>query len=431
MKKFWQFKNAATPGVVELLLYGEIKSEKSWIEELFGSSGIYAEEFVRDLQAMGDVSQITCRINSPGGDIFAAVAIYTQLKTHSARVVCIVDGIAASAATFILMAANEIQMPNGAMVMIHDPLAGLMGMYKADDLMKTAGTLNAIKESIVSIYAERTKTSKAKLLQMMSDETWMTADEAIEDGFCDKKIEGEVQIQMKGKVALVNNIEHDVSGFKNLNALEHAGNILDAIATANVGGGIAAQFVALAKKAQTQEDDPDGDGDGDGQDPDGDGDGAEGKKSKNKAKGTKDEIDDDAADEDENDEAKDKKANLAISKLANKYPKLVNRIVAMAKTEERQRIQEIDAISNRIDPALTAKAKYTDCTTAKDLAFEQMQASATKGNNYLAAFITSTQESGAKNVGAVPSPFSDAQPEQVRASIGESIANIANKIVRR
>ena len=92
MKKFWSFKNL-TPGVAELLLYGEIQSERSWFD--FGGGGIFADEFVRDLNSLGAVNQITCRINSGGGDIFAAVAIYTQLKMHAAKIVCVnvCDGI--------------------------------------------------------------------------------------------------------------------------------------------------------------------------------------------------------------------------------------------------------------------------------------------------------------------------------------------------
>lgn len=433
MKKFWQFKNTATPGAIELLLYGEIKSEKSWWEDLFGSSGIYANEFIKDLQEMGNVSQITCRINSPGGDIFAAIAIYTQLKTHSAKVIAIIDGIAASAATFPLMAADEIQMCNGAMVMIHDPLAGLTGMYKADELTKHAETLTTIKESIVSIYAERTKTSKAKLLQMMSEETWMGADDALKNGFCDKKIEGEIKVEMKGKVAFVNGIDHDVSSFKNLSPLEHADIIATAITSSNAGGGLMADFVALTNKKTDNE----GNETCDCGKEDCEVCGKKNTKPKNKVKVEQEEIDDDDADGDEAEDKdkKDKKANKAVQNLIAKYPKLTNLIVRNAKIEERQRIQEIDTIANKVSPALLNKAKYTDLTTAKELAFEQMQTasanSAAKASNYMAAFTADTQASGVKTVGSDPNGFVDVQPEQERVNIGTVIAAAANKILGR
>ena len=209
-KKFWEFKNMAA-GCAELLLYGEIQSERSWLDN---DGGIFADEFVQELTALGSVNQITCRINSVGGDIFAAVAIYTQLKTNPAKVVCIIDGLSASAATLIMMAADEIKMPTGSMLMIHDPLTTLCGMYQADELSKQVETLNTIKDSIVEIYAERTGVSKSKIDALMADTTWMTADDAISLGFADTKIDEQIDAQMKGKVLIMNKIKHDLSGLE-------------------------------------------------------------------------------------------------------------------------------------------------------------------------------------------------------------------------
>ncbi len=211
-KKFWKFVNMADNNQAELQLYGEIMSERCWLDEDCG--GIYADEFVQDLQALGNVSQITCRINSAGGDIFAAIAIYTQLKTHPARVVAIIDGLAASAATLIVMAADEIQMPIGAMQMIHDPMTCLCGIYNAEDLEKIGETLDTIKESIVSVYADRTGLGTSKVESLMSAETWMDVDEAIKLGFCDTKLGTAIQAEMKGHLFIINNVKHDLSKFK-------------------------------------------------------------------------------------------------------------------------------------------------------------------------------------------------------------------------
>ncbi len=212
--KFWQIRMSADTNTAELLLYGEIASERSWLDD--SDSGIYADEFVQDLQALGNVSQITCRINSIGGDIFAAIAIYTQLKTHAARIVCIIDGLAASAATLIVMAGDEIQMPIGAMQMIHDPLTCLCGIYNAEDLEKIGETLDTIKESIVAIYADRTGQSENKISALMSEEAWLTTDEAVKLGFCDTILLAAVQVEMRGKVLYMNNVKHDLSKFKNV-----------------------------------------------------------------------------------------------------------------------------------------------------------------------------------------------------------------------
>jgi ATP-dependent protease ClpP protease subunit len=210
-KKFWQFRMAAADNTAELILYGDIQSERSWLDD--SDSGVYADEFVQDMKDLGNVSQITCRINSIGGDIFAAIAIYTQLKTHAARIVCIIDGLAASAATLIVMAGDEIQMPIGAMQMIHDPLATLIGNYNTEDLEKIGETLDAIKESIVSVYASRTGLSTGKIENLMTAETWMDVDAAIELGFCDTMLAATVQAEMKGKVLYMNGKEHDLSRF--------------------------------------------------------------------------------------------------------------------------------------------------------------------------------------------------------------------------
>jgi ATP-dependent protease ClpP protease subunit len=444
LEKFWQFKNTATVGAVELLLYGEIKSEKSWWEEWFGGSGVYANQFVQDLQEMGSVNQITCRINSPGGDIFAAVAIYTQLKTHSAKVIAIIDGIAASAATLILMAADEIQMPNGAMVMIHDPLAGLMGMYKADELTKHAETLITIKESVVSIYAERTKTSTADLLQMMSDETWMGADKAIETGFCDKKIEGKIDIEMKGKVAFVNGINHDVSGFKNLSPLEHANRIAGAIVASNSGDGLVANFVNLAaKKNDGAEDDDECDcGKDDCEKCNPKNAEPKGTKAKNTKAKDEDDIDDDDADGDPDDpddpdavddkkSKKAKKADKAVKDLMNKYPNITNRIIRQAKASERQRIQSIDAIANQLNPELAHKAKYTTPQDAKDILYENALQSQGKRGEFLNQFQTQTTTSGVKDVVSTPVPQNNESIEGQRSAFGERVAAYANKKLGR
>jgi ATP-dependent protease ClpP protease subunit len=437
-KKFWQFKNIA-PNQAELLLYGEIKSEHCWWDDWFGGSGVYADEFVQDLRDLGNVSQITCRINSIGGDIFAAIAIYTQLKTHAARIVCIVDGLAASAATLIVMAADEIQMPIGAMQMIHDPLACLCGIYNADELAKNVDTLNTIKESIVAIYADRTGLKADEIAAMMSTETWLTTAQAVKLGFCDTTLASRVEnMEMKGRILYMNGTEHDLSQFKNVPPEQL---IMDAIANHNASSGIVTEFVALAKKA-TGKPDPD-ETDNPDQDPetpeeDDKNKGKKGKKGKSKDCPTdeEEEIDDDDADGDgdgkDDKKDKDKKAKNTMRRLVNRYPKLTAMIVTQAKAEERKRIQDIDAIAGQVDPKMVLKAKYEDATmTAEALAFAQLQSSQAKGSAFLSKFQADT--TAAKEIGSDPtgSNFSGETKDQERATIGEYIAKAANKILSK
>jgi ATP-dependent protease ClpP protease subunit len=113
--KFWNIIAAADDKPAELILYGDISSYSWWGDK------ITPKQFNDDLNALGDVSEIVVRINSGGGDVFAANAIYTRLKDHAAKITVKIDGWAASAATIIAMAGDSIQIPASGVFMIHDP----------------------------------------------------------------------------------------------------------------------------------------------------------------------------------------------------------------------------------------------------------------------------------------------------------------------
>jgi ATP-dependent protease ClpP protease subunit len=115
--------------------------------------------------------------------VFDGVAIYNNLKRHPARIEVDVDGIAASIASVIAMAGDEIRMAGNAMMMIHNPYG--MAMGSSDDMRKTAELLDQIKTVIVDTYAKRTGEAGGAIAQMMDDETWMTAEEARKNGFSD------------------------------------------------------------------------------------------------------------------------------------------------------------------------------------------------------------------------------------------------------
>jgi len=144
--------------------------------------GIDSESFVKQLNAL-DVSTIHLRINSPGGDVFDARAIQTALKAHKANVIAHIDGLCASAATYVALAANEIIMSDGAFFMIHKGWTFALG--NADEMRSTAGLLDKIDDSIANDYNKKTEIDKDELIQMMSDETWFSAAEALEKGFID------------------------------------------------------------------------------------------------------------------------------------------------------------------------------------------------------------------------------------------------------
>lgn len=146
--------------------------------------GIDPQSFVRELGAIA-ASIIHLRINSPGGDVFAARAMKTALEQHSAKVIAHIDGLAASAASFLMLAADEIEISEGAFVMIHQPWTYAVG--SADELRASADVLDKVGLAIVGDYVRRTGKSEDEVLAWMKAETWFTADEAIENGFCDRK----------------------------------------------------------------------------------------------------------------------------------------------------------------------------------------------------------------------------------------------------
>jgi ATP-dependent Clp protease, protease subunit len=130
---------------------------------------------------------IHLRINSPGGSVFAARAIETALREHKAKIVAHIDGLAASAATFIAMAADEIVMAPGALFMIHK--AWTMTYGNADDLMAEAALLEKIDGTLADTYAARTGKDASAVMELMAAETWFTAQEAVDAGFADRVAE--------------------------------------------------------------------------------------------------------------------------------------------------------------------------------------------------------------------------------------------------
>lgn len=210
--KFWQVKNEVN-GNSEILLYGPIAGESSW----WGDE-VTPRSFAEDLESLGG-KDVTVRINSGGGDVFAAHAIHNQLVAYKGRVTVVIDGLAASAATIIAVAGDRIIMPANALFMIHNPAIGLSDYYGADELLKAAEALNTIKGSIVAAYRKRCKASAEELAAMMDAETWMGAAECLEKGFVDE-IQGSVSPVLNGSSLIVNSINFDMKNFKNQDALK-------------------------------------------------------------------------------------------------------------------------------------------------------------------------------------------------------------------
>jgi ATP-dependent Clp protease protease subunit len=170
-------------------IYDPIVSDQ-WEAEYFG--GVCPQDMVPLLAGL-DVDVIHLRINSPGGSVFAAQAICTALKQHKAKIVAHIDGVAASAATVIACACDEVEMADGAMYMIHN--GWMIAMGDKSDFLDAAALLEKIDGTIADTYAARTGKKREEMAALMDAETWFTADEAIAAGLADRKAETKAKAQ--------------------------------------------------------------------------------------------------------------------------------------------------------------------------------------------------------------------------------------------
>lgn len=170
--QFHAKKTATKKG--EITLYGTIG--QSW-----WGDGVSAKQFVDSVKKLGTVDEIDLHLNSDGGVVTEARAMYNHLVEHSARIRVHIDGIAASAASFLAMAGDEIIIAEGAFFMIHNARGGAIG--QAQDLRRMADTLETVNRTIVDTYAARTGNSKKDLQKWMDAETYFTGTEAVEKRF--------------------------------------------------------------------------------------------------------------------------------------------------------------------------------------------------------------------------------------------------------
>ncbi|MFY0545462.1 head maturation protease, ClpP-related [Brevibacillus sp. H7] len=349
-----------------MILYGPIASTKPWWSD--GAEGIYPKQFAEDLKALGTIKKLTVRLNSSGGDVFAANAIYTQLKSHAANVTVIIDGVAASAATIIAMAGDTIKAPSNALLMIHDPMFVLYGYYNTKDMEKMSSVLDTVKESILNAYVNKTGRDRAELSEMMSNETWMTAEEAKEEGFVDEIMfdeDVEATATNDGRFLVVNSIAHDLSFFQSR-----------PMPTKRAPLSTSSHIPAVPK--------------------------IENAKPKEELQLEIKNLDD----------------------LKKRFPDLCNQLEEEAQTKERERIKAIDEISATIDSSLVAKAKYETPMTAQNLAFEALKADAAKGRQYNESREEELKNACVDDVGTKPL---ENTPKEVENAILDVIAAAANQ----
>ena len=198
------------------------------IGESFFSEGVSAKSVRATLKEAKGANLIKLRVNSRGGDVIDGFAIYNMLSEHPARVEVDIDALAASMASVVVMAADEIRMAENAMLMVHNPWS--LGMGEADDLRAQADVLDKMRDQIANTYAARTGVPLAEILDMMDAETWLSAAEAKAKGFADT-------VKPMSKKAAASRESARAMASLNLTGLRAPAQFMAAVAQARVAQG--------------------------------------------------------------------------------------------------------------------------------------------------------------------------------------------------
>jgi len=362
MSKFWKFRNL-TQTTAELLLYGDIASEQSW----FGDEAT-PKLFAEDLRGLGAVSEITVRINSGGGDVFAAQTIGNLLEDHPATVTAKIDGLCASAATVVACHCDKVVAANDSTYMVHPVKMGLYGYINATEMKQYMDAIAVIRENIISLYAKKTGREKGEVAGWMDATSWWTAPQAKENGFVDELVDGEpAKVENRAGVLFVNSINMGVA-FSD-----------------------APKFVQSSLVAPTA---------------------ANRFENKNPVKpGVQEE------------EAMEIKT---VDDLRGAYPALVDQIeqaaAERATGEERQRIQDIEEMALPGSEELATEAKFTKPISAADYAKAAMKRAKELGNGYLAGRAKDAAKSGVNGVRSEPPAGGEGDDEFLAAikSLGKA-----------
>jgi ATP-dependent Clp protease, protease subunit len=351
----------------QVTIYGPIKDFSS-----FFSGGVSPQKVMQDLDELANAKEITVRINSGGGSAFAGLAIFELLRAHGAKIITRNDGLAASAASIILMAGDEIIMGTGSMVMAHNPWTEVRGESK--DLRQAADLLDRVGESLINVYTSRTKKSREELKAMMDNTTWMTAEEAVSAGFADK-IDQKFTVAaayIHGDSAVVNDQQFSLGIFSMAPPLPVASTPPKPTTPKEPEEPPIAPY-STPNSQNHEEDEP----------------------------------------------VKD------LSELQAKHPEIYQAAIQAGAEQERVRIKSIDEIAATVSDELVAKAKYDTPISAAELALQALKADAGKGTKHIADRTSELEPNADVKPGA---QSSDEEKKQQEAANIDMIAAAANQI---
>ena len=369
--KFWNVVTKDDADSAEITLYGDVLDSVPrdwWTNEVIEGQYITPEGFMDDLAAVRGKSEVVIKLNSCGGDVYTGIAIHNALKGLSGHKTVIVEGLAASAASVIACAGDEVQVYPGSIIMIHGVSTMFVDWMTLADLKKAVKSVDSVERALAAIYSAKTGIEEDTLRSMMSNELWMTGAQAVEKGFADTLLGDNgltASVSADKHMLLVAGVRHDVRAFRNI-----PGDIPVIKETD-------AEPVTAGNKNQNQE-----------------------------------------------------VIQMTEQELRVQHPELVAQIesaaMERARTEaaaaERKRIQDIESIEAQIaDKSLIDAAKYGEkpCDAAQ-LALMAMRRNAQLGQTFLNGLEKDAKASGTQTVASVPN---GGNPDEGESETAKLMAN--------
>lgn len=363
-KMAWNFVQAGAD-LTEVLIYDVIADKQSynwWTDER--GTEVTPRLFKKELDEI-TTSNICVRINSGGGDVFAAEAIRTAImenRQSGKKITCKIDGLCASAAVGIAAACESTAISASSYFMIHDPASFAYGYYDIAGFEKYVNMLRAVKQGIINAYAKKTGKDKEEISALMNTETWYTGDEAVEAGFCDELMFEESEPAPAQKSEAMDFTPLVVNMYRNIPAA-----LLNRLPPRTDGG---------FSYTQTNDQTPI-------------------KESTNMEQTIK-----------------------TVDELCAAYPDLTAQIAANATNAERKRIQDIEGVALGGFERIVADAKFKNPIDAGTLAVQIVNEQKKQGATYAQNVEADVKDSGVQGVGAAPREgVSDSGDGEVMAAI--------------
>ncbi|MDO4439209.1 MAG: Clp protease ClpP [Eubacteriales bacterium] len=361
--KFWKFKNLSDDEV-ELFLYGDIADSTWWGDE------VTPKQFADDLAEISETANITVRINSGGGDVFAAHTIGNLLSKHKGNVIAVIDGLCASAATIVACHCNKVMAAEDSSYMIHPVRVGICSYVDETDIDGLKSALVTCKENILNLYVKKTGKDKEYIEDMMNKTTWFTGPEAKEEGFIDEITEviDPNVVENRSGLLFINSISMNMPYDKAPNFMHKPKNRISKNGLVNI--------IKNPKKEESN-----------------------------------------------NMEVR------TVDELREYYPELVREIEDSARADamntERQRIKEIEEMCIAGCEDFANKAKFEEPMSAEAFARQTLKNFRNQGMAFLDASKNDAEKSGVNNIGASNDPGLD--PVDEEDSFIDSVKKVVGK----